>query len=186
MSAVVELANEKVPIAYVCRKIGMTIPDRSTGKSIKTRCPFGFVHADRGLEAAFRIYYDTNTAYCFAGCGFFTPVWLAATAWDRQPTEIAGEMLHAIGYRSPDSEQYWEHLIAPKPAPVDRAALAEALTVYCSAKIQQWDDRQFGDLSQSLEKCLRLLEYVETADDAWQWLRVSKQYMQQIGEVRVD
>src|SRR6266568_5256393 len=98
--SVITIANEQVSILLVCDLIGMSVPSEISGRSYKTNCPFGeFYHSDGGAVKAFRIYPDTNSAHCFASCGYFTPVWLASSAWGRRPTEVAVQLLDRIGYK---------------------------------------------------------------------------------------
>ena len=59
--SVVALANENVPILFVCRLISMDVPDDIYGHSVKVVCPFAWAyHSDQGQEASFRIYPQTN------------------------------------------------------------------------------------------------------------------------------
>lgn len=174
---VVSLANERVGIGYVCGLVGVEVPESSPGRSVKVRCPFGFTHRDHGLEAAFRVYFETNTAFCFAGCGFFTPVWLAATAWDRLPSEVARDLLEGIGYGGLDPDSRWEAAQSGPVVGVDRAALVEALQGWAGRTIPDWERRQFGDLAPALQAGLGLVGRVEDEDGAWLWLDGVKKYL---------
>lgn len=170
-------ANRIVPLASVLRELGVDVPLDSPAHSLKTYCPFGFTHADGGLETAFRIYYRSNTGYCFAGCGFFTPVWLASHASDRPAQEVAIDLLTAYGEVAGDDQQRWEALLAEDVPAIDTASLAQALLVACAQAIPDWRRRQFEDLAEPLSKCLTLLDRIKTPDDAWEWLSVAKTYM---------
>jgi hypothetical protein len=174
--SLVAAANEHVAILDVCSRIGMNVPETSYGKSVKVHCPFGIYHADHGQESSFRIFFDSNTAYCFAGCGFFSPVWLAALAWDRQVNSVAEELLESIGYRPLSLEDSWEKSQEHEVVP-DVSALAEALKIYCGHKILDWEVSQFSYLAQTLSGCLALLSRVKTEQQAWQWLEATKSIM---------
>jgi hypothetical protein len=170
--SVVAQANELVPIEFACRLIGMHLPDGlGYRRSTKLHCPFGELsHIDGGLEKAFRIYVDANSAYCFAGCGHFSPVWLVATAWGRDTRVVAAELLERIGHRPPSFRQLWAQVIEPDQTP-DRTFLREALQTYCQRICPDWATRQFApEVASTLTHALALLDRVHTEPDARLWL----------------
>lgn len=170
--SVVAQANELVPIEFACRLIGMHLPDGlGYRRSTKLYCPFGELsHIDGGLEKAFRIYVDANSAYCFAGCGHFTPVWLVATAWGRDTRVVASELLERIGHRPPSLAQLWAQVTEPDSSP-DRTLLREALQTYCQRICADWASRQFApDVAATLTRCLALLDRVGDDATAQTWL----------------
>lgn len=60
----IQLANERMSITQACRFIGMHLGDFEIA-SVKTYCPFGeLLHEDGGRSKAFRVYPETNSAYC--------------------------------------------------------------------------------------------------------------------------
>lgn len=172
----VAIANEQYSIIAACRAVGLELPEIPMGRSVKVHCPFGFQHVDMGHETAFRVYADTNTAFCFAGCGYFTPVWLISTATDKRPAEVAADLLAEIGYRPLDLLERFS-TAEQDPAP-DKASLRAALQMYCERTLPMWEELQFNAVvAFKLGKCLALLDRVVTSDDAWLWLSVAKQAM---------
>lgn len=181
---VIAKVNQDVSFLAVCQLAGMEVPSEiPAGGSVKVFCPFGFHHRDRGATAAFRVY-AVNNGFCFAGCGFYDPVRLAAAVWDCSAEQAAQRLAEMFGVR-PDSAS-WEQVAAPVPEPeVDRAALAAALHEYCARQFPGWEDKQFTDsTAASLGRCLSLLDRVSSADDAYKWLDVAKRVMRihMIGE----
>lgn len=148
----------------------MHVPD-FTDRSVKTFCPFGeFYHADRGVEAAFRVYPEPNNAYCFGACGFFSPVSLYAAAQGISQGAAADSLLQQVGWKPPSLEERWAEALAATTTP-DVLALAEALKAYCSRVIPGWEFAQFEKpYSEVLDKCLSLLPRVSTDEDATAWL----------------
>jgi hypothetical protein len=174
-----ELANENSDIMAVARFIGMEVPDFSYSASIKLYCPFGEVsHADGGSSKAFRIYPETNSAYCFA-CGLhFSPVKLLATATDISTAEAADYLLELAGVTEAGTEERWEQLTSEQESPISTAELAEALKVYCSRIDPNWAERQLEPaVAHTFQRCLGLLGSVRTSADAEQWLGATKQVM---------
>lgn len=181
-TALVGRVNEAVEFAAVCRLVGMTVPDMASisGRSVKVHCPFGHMHKDRGASASFRVYADTNSGWCFAGCGYFSPVSLAATAWDVS-WEDAAERLREKFDVSVLEAVTWEQASVPREEPViDRAALAVALSEHCYRSFPgRWESMQFqAPVSGMYSRCLETLEKVETRDQAWRWLDATKQVME--------
>lgn len=71
------------------------------GGSFKGYCPFGFEHADGGIEKQWRTYPATNTSYCFAGHGSLTPVRLVQIKKDVRATDAATDILRRYGLFTP-------------------------------------------------------------------------------------
>lgn len=181
--SVISLANGRMTIIEACAEVGSDISDFTYG-SIKTYCPFGSVfHMDGGTSKTFRVYPDTNTAHCFAGCGFFTPTRLLAKALDIPETDAAESILMKTNYVAPDYLSRWEAATATGTE-VDRDGLSEALIVACLRMDKDWEIKQFDDsVSSSLRRVLGLLPKVNTSDDATRWLSVAKEFMRRaLGE----
>lgn len=180
MPSAVELANARMTIIQACAEVGVDVPDFSTG-SIKTYCPFGQVfHSDGGWSKAFRVYPASNSAHCFAGCGFFTPVKLIARANNWSDAEAAQVILEKTNYVPPDYASQWEALTQSGEA-IDLDGLGEALKVACARMDPSWEERQFDQqVSVTLSRCLDLLPKVKTSTAAQEWLGVSKQVMQRV------
>lgn len=173
------LANDHSDILVVARMIGMVVPDFSYAASIKLYCPFGDVsHADGGTSKAFRIYPETNSAYCFACGEHFSPVKLLATARDLPLAEAADTLLEIAGVTEEGTEERWQQLLSEQDSPINTAELAEALKVYCSRVDPAWDERQFDPaVAETFQRCLELLGSVRTPADVTQWLGATKQVM---------
>lgn len=175
----VAVANEMVAITTACRFVGMHVPDDiDYGRSMKVRCPFGEVyHSDSGAEAAMRVYIETNSAFCFR-CGVsYSPVKLAAQAWDLSFKDAAVELLERIGHKPVSLADAWLHASTRDTAP-DRTMLGEALKMFCARVAPDWDDAQFDPaVAAKLTRCLALLDLVNTEDDARTWLAGCKTAM---------
>lgn len=142
--------------------------DAYGGYSGKIFCPFGdTMHADGGRERAMRNYGDH--AYCFAGCGAFTPVTMIALAKDMSRDEAADWILQETGYVEPT----WQSRVAAlqsRVEPIDLDVLADVLREQCRRLDPTWDRRQYEEgASTALARCLALLPSVKTAEDARTW-----------------
>lgn len=105
-SDLIEQANA-VPIQDVLKDLfGIHVP-LELEKSWKTDCPFGFEHADGGIDKNFRVY-PTNTAYCFAMHGGLSPVRLVMMQRDLPPTRAAQVLADRYGLAK--REPYWEKM----------------------------------------------------------------------------
>lgn len=175
----VVLADEQVPITAACRLIGLRVPEAADmGRPVKVHCPFGEVyHRDHGVETAFRIYPDSNHAYCFACGQRYGPVRLVAQAWGISNRQAAAELLERAGIKPATLADLWAEVAQHEPAP-DRAMLAEALKTYCERIDPYWEFNQFlPDVAPFLSACLQLLDHVHTHEDAAVWLERTKRVM---------
>lgn len=173
----IALANSRMSIVSACNMLGVSVGEFAYG-SIKTYCPFGQLwHQDGGSTKAFRVYAATNSCFCFAGCGMFTPVTLLAKARDMTNEESAEWILVHTGYVEPDFQSQWDALTS-RPTSVDRDSLTEALKTACAGMDPAWEDRQFDpEIAKRFTACLGLLPKVQSAEDATQWLSVTKTAM---------
>lgn len=179
--SIIDLANDKVPIEYVCRLFDLEVIENNRGK---VHCPQGeFYHSDGGSEPTMRIYSDSNSAYCFRCATAFSPVWMFAQVRGCKPREAAQTLLEMIGHKPPSVADLWEQFNNPEPIAPDTASLAVALKTYCSRLASDWKTRQFdANVSDKLTKCLTLLDYVVTEEQAVQWLKATKAVMRQVLE----
>lgn len=182
--SIIDLANSRMTIIQACNSLGMDIPDFSV-KSMKVHCPFGHLfHADGGHARAFAIYPGTNSAWCFAGCGYFTPVRLIAMDRDISDHQAAEAILEQTNYVAPDYEARWNAVTQTRPM-VNTDDLTEALKVACSRMVPDWDERQFdAEVATKLRQCLALLPKVQSEEDATKWLSATKKIMQNAMGVR--
>lgn len=172
-------ANEEVSIVKVCAGLGMELPASvDMMEKYKAYCPWGgMFHADGGMKKAFMIYPGANTAYCFAGCGHFTPVRLKAMANDINEADAADLLLTEIGWIGEDLDARWA-AANQKEEFVQVADLAQALKVYCGRIDSQWEQRQFDQqVASRLSECLGVLDSVTTKEQATRWLAVAKRAM---------
>lgn len=177
--SLIAVANEQVSILAVCRMVGVDLPeDAGMARSRKTFCPFGEVyHSDAGLEPAMRVYPDSNSAWCFRCATYFTPVKMAAQAWDQDWRTAAVVLLDRIGYRPASLAEQWSAVCVPVVAP-DTTLLGEALKVFCARHDPQWSVHQFEpEIAGHLSRCLALLDRVGDDEAAQAWLRGTKQAM---------
>ncbi len=172
-------ADEQVSIVTACRLIGMQVPDAcDMGRSVKLRCPFGEIyHRDHGAETAFRIYPDSNHAYCFACGQRYGPVRLVSLAWGVSNRQAAAELLDRAGLKPATLADLWAEVAHHEPAP-DTTMLAEALKTYCSRIAPTWECDQFEPpVAAGLSACLALLDHVTTEAAALLWLERTKRFM---------
>jgi hypothetical protein len=170
----IQIANERLSIVTALRQAGAEASDFG-GKQF---CPFGHMyHADGGYDKALRVYTESNTAYCFAGCGYFSPVKLIALAKDIDEQDAAEYILELTGYVAPTLDSLWEHANRD-PRKVDHGALTDALKLACSRMSPDWEERQLDDdVATRFRKCLALLPKVRTEQDAETWLSNTKKIM---------
>lgn len=176
----VALADEQVPIATACRLIGMHVPESvDMGRPVKVHCPFGEVyHRDHGAETAFRIYADSNHAWCFSCGQHYGPTKLVALAWGISRRQAAAELLERAGIKPATLADLWAEVAHHEPVP-DTTMLAEALKTYCRRIDPGWEFHQFEpDVAAALSACLGLLDHVRSQADAALWLDQTKRVMQ--------
>lgn len=179
--SVITVANEQVSIVTVCQMVGLDISDDvGEGRSRKLPCPFGEIyHSDHGRDPAMRLYMDSNSAYCFSCQAYWTPVSLFARAMDLDHRTAATRLLDRIGYKPVNLAQAWKQAVSYAPE-LDKAALAEALKIYCRRIEPQWSRRQFDPgIAQHLTRCLSILSLVRNETDADLWLTRCKEVMRQ-------
>lgn len=180
----IDTANEHVSIADLLTTFGIYIPgDAVSGGSKKVYCPFGFYHSDGGTTRAMRIYYQSNTAYCFSCSKRYTPVKLAAAKWDCPWNTAAMRLLEDAGFKPKTIKERWVDATTPEENKPDLIALADALKMYCSAVSSDWATTQYSDkVADKLDKCLTLLDSVATDEDAYKWLSTCKLVMKRLLE----
>lgn len=178
----IELANEHVGITSVLERMGISTPETSSGVSWKSHCPFeSYYHIDGGRAKSLRVYFDSNTAFCFAGCGYLTPVKLFSLKTGLAQLDAAEILLSQNGYELPSFEDELEGLLKIKPG-VSKAALREALQTFCARLAgDSWRSVQFDDyVLVGLSNCLTILDKIDDELKARNWLELSKKYMSEI------
>jgi hypothetical protein len=175
----IDEANNLISIADVLGSQGVYVPDNvRQGGTKKVHCPFGFYHSDNGLSKAMRVYGASNTAYCFSCSKSYSPVTLAAAAWDCSLNAAALRLLEDIGYKRKTVAERWAEATAEKTSEIDILELAEALKIYCAGISPDWEMLQLqDDVAALLNRCLSLVKAVKTDEQADKWLIVCKQAM---------
>lgn len=176
MSSLIDEADKRVSIVKVCRMIGMHV---SEGWHGKMTCPFGDVnHSDGGIQKSFRIYQETNSAYCFSCRIYFTPVRLYAEAKELRRMDAALVLLEAVGWKPVSQAQRWADLLSSTEEHIDLSMLGLALRTYCARVCSEWDELQLNpEVAELLSRCLALLDRVHTSEEAEQWLDTCKTVM---------
>lgn len=177
--SLVDIANEKVPIEKVCDLLGMDAPDLSYMKSPKMYCPFGGIHSDGGAEKSFRLFGETNSAYCHGCVKRWSSVSLYADAKDMRWPEAAEFLLDHFEISKETAEDRWRELMrAQDKTPLNTADLAESLRLYCVRICPDWEKRQFDpDTSALFNRCLSLISAITTADEVDLWREKTKLIM---------
>jgi hypothetical protein len=170
-------------MAAVFQMIGSDVSEYGNSKQY---CPFGHLyHADGGTSKSLRVYTETETAFCFAGCGWFNPVRLLSLDRGISEEEAADVILDHTGYVPPDLESRWT-AATTITVTVDKDALSEALKVACGRMDPDWEDVQFDPpIATKFRLCLELLPRVRDEGEATKWLAITKQIMSKtLGEHR--
>lgn len=178
----VDKANELVSIEKALDLAGVTVAEHVEGKYGKLKCPFGDIyHSDGGLEATLRIYTETNTARCFRCNHSFSPVWLMSQVWGVRSKDAAWKLLEIVGFKLPTFDELWAIYTNPPEEIPDSSMLALALKTYCARICTTWASEQFNPTtSLTLARCLELLEQVDSAARAEEWLVAAKRAMTRI------
>ncbi len=175
----IELADNEVDIFLALNLAGAKVAPSYDSESVKIHCPFCLAYdPGRIKEKSLRVYFRTNTAFCYREHEFFTPTRIASKAWDKSPASAAIALLERIGYLPPSVGDVWAN-VQPKPLPPDRSVLGKTLRMYCERIDPQWSTRQFEPkTAEVLGSCLSLLSVVNTEQDVEDWLRDTKRVMQ--------
>jgi len=100
----VVIAN-RIPIHRILRDLWQSdVPMGLGHRSWKTYCPLGWEHPDGGVDKGFRVYEQTNNAYCFVMHGSMTPVRLAQMCWGGKPRNVARKLMEQYGL----GRRYWK------------------------------------------------------------------------------
>lgn len=179
----IDIANEITSIYDACELVGVEdLYDRGSS-TMKTYCPFGDVsHLDGGDSKSFRVYSETNTAYCFACSKSYSPVSLIATARDISLIDAAEALLIHANYVPEDVDSQIQALLDEgERIFVNTDDLAEALKLHCAVIDGAWAERQFEPaVARKLSMCLALLDKVHTREDSKKWLDITKTAMTSI------
>jgi len=180
----IDEANERIDISDVLTSLGIFVPESvRNGGNKKVFCPFGFYHSDGGITKAMRVYKASNTVYCFSCSKRYSPVTLAAAKWDCSWHNAAFRLLEDAGFKPKTLEERWAEATAQVVVKPDVLSLADALKMYCSGISSEWATKQLDEnVAETLNKCLGLLNIVETNEDAAKWLDACKKVMSKLLE----
>ena len=173
----IKIANEIMTIDEACVFIGMG----SVSGLAKTYCPFGnTMHSDGGRERSFKVYPETNSAYCFACQRRYDPVSLVALEHDVTYRKAADIILAEKEWVPPDYVSQWEALTS-KTQKVDYEGLQEALKLACARMDPSWETRQFEPaVAHKLTQCFAAVRKVKDDEDATKWLTLTKEAMRRV------
>ena len=88
----------RIPIIRVLSDLwNVHVPEGMGHRSWKTFCPLGWEHPDGGIDKGFRVYEQSNTAYCFVMHGSLTPVRLAQMKWGGKQFRVAYRLMEQYG-----------------------------------------------------------------------------------------
>lgn len=168
-----QIANDLTTIFVAMNMCGMAVPEFDYG-TMKVDCPFD-------NERAFRVYGESNSAYCFACSKKYTPVSLIAEHRGVSIEEAATILIEKAEregrWRPPTPEGRWEALVN-QPFVFDRASEAEALKLFCARIDKNWGSTQFEPrIAVRLTRCLEALEKVGSTDDLNQWRTITRSAM---------
>jgi|SRR6185503_6004672 len=177
--SLVDIANDYVSIQYVLSLCGISTPESYSGNSWKTNCPFErFYHIDEGRQKSLRVYFSSNTAFCFAGCGYLTPVGLYALHTGLSKAESAETLISLSDTQLPSFTEELDAVLKTDNSP-SKPFLREALQLFCKRLAgERWAILEFDDyIVSEFDKCLRILDKIDSEETARVWLDLSKKHM---------
>lgn len=178
-------ANEEVPITSVLSEyFNVPVPEQAYGW--KTYCVQKWEHKDGGIDRQFRVYTDTNSAWCFAVHGFYTPVRLwrlrsgAATLKD-----AARELLRVYGIRikEPTYQEQFEMIRqeASRKAVATTDSMLEALQVFLETvpgyTLRQFDVEVLRVVNLTIEEIQVFCAQNPSLEEARPWLRSKQEWL---------
>lgn len=174
----IELANRIVPLRTVLERTNIYVSEFTHGKSIKARCPYADIyHLNDDASKSMRVYSDSNTGYCYMGCGVLTPVSVYAKLNDLSYSIAAFRLLELIGHKLKSLDEKWQDAIS-EITELNREGYKAALLEMCSSHSAVWDELQYRtSISSNLSKMLDILDKATTEDQADRWLEVSSRVM---------
>lgn len=175
----IRTANEQVSIYFVADKAGIDYSSMY-GSNSKLFCPFGAItHIDGGETRAFRIYEDSNSAYCFACSERWDSVGLYCALTDLDRVAGAEALLEESGWVPETFESKWDRVSATTE--YDNSTLPEALDRYCTRLNEDWAVLQFDEPYRThFQKCVTLSKSVTNSEQAVKWLDATKAYMKEV------
>lgn len=102
-----------IPVIRVLKDLfNVSVPEGLGYRSWKTYCPLGWEHPDGGVDKGFRVYEQTNSAFCFVQHGQMGPVRLAQMRWGGKQIVAARRLLemYQLGQKRHWRQRYEEVL----------------------------------------------------------------------------
>lgn len=181
MKSVIDFANTVVPIGVAISLVDPWFKNIDSSYGGKLHCPFGHInHSDGGQEKSLRLYAATNSAFCFASCGFLNPVRVFSIAYDLKSSTAAYRVLEASGHKMPSIQERWD-LAGVVDSSIDLESLQQSLIVFCRSVCgdQAWRALQYKEeIIQLLDSCFQLLELVTSELEVITWLHTCKKVME--------
>lgn len=174
----VDIANRLVPLRKVLELTNIYVTEFTHGKSVKARCPYAdMYHLNEDASKSMRVYSDTNTGFCYMGCGVLTPVSVHARLNDLSFKEAAFELLDLIGHKLKTLEEKWEEAAAPALS-FSREGYRDALLERCISRTSNWTVLQYRDsIVASLSVLLEILDKADNDTQADSWLDTATKVM---------
>jgi hypothetical protein len=171
----IERANDISIRDVLTNVLGTYIPE-FTHKSWKAYCPFGDLHRDGGASQALRVYPDSNTAFCFAGCGFMNSVKLIQRHTGLKTIKAARHLLRLYGLSEPATfEERFQAALSPRARAASyTATLAAALHESLLANPLYEDLSLHPAVLEAIESQLQLLDDLDPdGTGASDWLHAA-------------
>lgn len=170
--SIIDTANKIVPLRIVLGMTNIYVSEFTYGKSIKARCPYADIyHLTEDAGKSMRVYSDTNTAFCYMGCGVLTPVSVYAKLNGVSYKESAKFLLEKVGHKLKTFDEKWQDAVAGFE-PLNLQGYREALTEMCIFHSEgEWGTLKYAPgVSAAFSKLLTVLDKATSYEDADRWL----------------
>jgi hypothetical protein len=177
--SIIDIANKIVPLRIVLGMTNIYVSEFTYGKSIKARCPYADIyHLTEDAGKSMRVYSDTNTAFCYMGCGVLKPVSVYAKLNGVSYKDSAKFLLEKVGHKLKTFDEKWADAVSDT-GPLKLEGYREALDEICLQHSQgQWGYLKYmSSISSSFSQLLSILDKAQSYDDADKWLDIAKQHM---------
>jgi hypothetical protein len=177
--SIVDIANRIVPFRKVLGMTNIYVSEFTYGKSIKARCPFADIyHLTEDAGKSMRVYSDTNTGFCYMGCGVLKPVSVYAKLNGVSYNVAAKFLLETVGHKLKTFDEKWQDAVS-EDRPLNLEGYREALDEICFHHSQgQWGSIKYATLvSSSFSQLLSILGKAKSYEEADKWLEVAKKHM---------
>lgn len=177
----IEIANRLVPLWKVLQLTSVHVPDFSHGKSVKARCPYAdMYHLTEDASKSMRVYPESNTGYCYMGCGVLTPVSVHARINGISYKAAAFRLLDLVGHKLKTLDEKWNDAVRSEPV-FNREGYRDALVEYCRfLSGSDWTLMQYEErITSRMSSAFLVLDKASSDEDAYRWLEAAKSVMKQ-------